>query len=90
MLGVHGVLIAIGHSSNTGLFDSELDMRDGCITVKTGLNGGATSTSNPDVFAAGDATDQVYRQATTSAGFSCIATLDAERFLDELYVYSSS
>lgn len=83
-LDVSGIFIAIGHSPNTGLFDGQLEMRNGYITVKTGLHGQATSTSVDGVFAAGDVADQVYRQAITSAGFGCMAALDAEKYLDEL------
>jgi thioredoxin reductase (NADPH) len=77
-----GVFIAIGHSPNTGLFDGQLDMKNGYITVKSGIEGDATATSLPGVFAAGDVADQVYRQAITSAGAGCMAALDAEKFLD--------
>jgi thioredoxin reductase (NADPH) len=77
-----GVFIAIGHSPNTGLFDGQLDMRNGYIVVKSGLEGDATATSLPGVFAAGDVADQVYRQAITSAGAGCMAALDAEKYLD--------
>ncbi len=77
-----GVFIAIGHSPNTGLFDGQLDMKNGYITVKAGLAGDATAASTPGVFAAGDVADQVYRQAITSAGAGCMAALDAEKFLD--------
>ena len=77
-----GVFIAIGHSPNTGLFKDQLDMKNDYIIIKTGLAGDATSTSVPGVFAAGDVADQVYRQAITSAGFGCMAALDAEKFLD--------
>ena len=83
-LPVTGVFIAIGHSPNTGLFDGQLDMRNGYITVKTGLEGNATATSTPGVFAAGDVADQVYRQAITSAGAGCMAALDAEKYLDAM------
>lgn len=79
-----GVFIAIGHSPNTGLFDDQLDMKNGYITVTAGLAGDATATSVPGVFAAGDVADQVYRQAITSAGAGCMAALDAEKFLDAL------
>jgi thioredoxin reductase (NADPH) len=81
-LGVSGVFIAIGHSPNTGLFDGQLDMRNGYIVVKAGLTGNATATSVPGVFAAGDVADQVYRQAITSAGAGCMAALDVEKFLE--------
>jgi thioredoxin reductase (NADPH) len=81
-LALTGVFIAIGHSPNTGLFTEQLDMKNGYIVVKTGLQGDATATSKPGVFAAGDVADQVYRQAITSAGAGCMAALDAEKFLD--------
>jgi thioredoxin reductase (NADPH) len=79
-----GVFIAIGHSPNTGLFDGQLDMKNGYIIVKSGIEGDATATSVPGVFAAGDVADQVYRQAITSAGAGCMAALDAEKYLDAL------
>lgn len=82
-LALAGVFIAIGHRPNTELFVDQLDMSNGYITIKSGLAGGVTATSVPGVFAAGDVTDQVYRQAITSAGFGCMAALDAEKFLDE-------
>jgi thioredoxin reductase (NADPH) len=83
-LDLTGVFIAIGHKPNTELFDGQLEMDNGYITIKSGLNGGVTSTSIPGVFAAGDVTDQVYRQAITSAGFGCMAALDAEKYIDDL------
>lgn len=83
-IAISGLFIAIGHTPNTALFDGQLDMKDGYITIKTGLEGGVTATSVPGVFAAGDVADQVYRQAVTSAGFGCMAALDAEKYLDKL------
>lgn len=82
-LELMGVFIAIGHKPNTDLFNGQLDMNNGYLTIKSGLEGGVTSTSVPGVFAAGDVTDQIYRQAITSAGFGCMAALDAEKFLDD-------
>ena len=79
-----GVFIAIGHSPNTGLFEGQLDMKNGYIIVNSGIDGDATATSVPGVFAAGDVADQVYRQAITSAGAGCMAALDAEKYLDAL------
>ena len=84
-LDVSGVFIAIGHKPNTDLFTGQLEMTNGYLKIKSGLEGGVTSTSVPGVFAAGDVTDQVYRQAITSAGFGCMAALDAEKYLDELH-----
>ncbi|MGA9332678.1 MAG: thioredoxin-disulfide reductase [Rudaea sp.] len=81
---VTGFFVAIGHTPNTELFDGQLAMKGGYITIKSGLDGGATATSVPGVFAAGDVADQVYRQAVTSAGFGCMAALDAEKYLDKL------
>jgi thioredoxin reductase (NADPH) len=83
-IGIHGLFIAIGHTPNTALFDGQLAMNNGYIKIRAGLEGGATATSIPGVFAAGDVADQVYRQAVTSAGFGCMAALDAEKYLDKL------
>jgi len=80
---VHGVFIAIGHQPNTGIFKDELKMDNDYIVINSGLSGMATATSIEGVFAAGDVSDQVYRQAITSAGFGCMAALDAEKFLSE-------
>ena len=77
-----GVFIAIGHSPNTGLFEGQLEMQNGYITVNAGIDGDATATSIAGVFAAGDVADHVYRQAITSAGAGCMAALDAEKYLD--------
>ena len=82
-INLHGVFIAIGHNPNTEIFDGQLDMKDGYIVIKSGLDGSVTQTSVPGVFAAGDGADKVYRQAITSAGFGCMAALDAEKFLSD-------
>lgn len=81
-LDLDGVFIAIGHTPNTQLFQNQLEMHDGYLKIKSGLEGMATSTSIPGVFACGDVADHVYRQAITSAGFGCMAALDAEKYLD--------
>ena len=80
---VMGVFIAIGHKPNTEIFDGQLDMDNGYIIIKSGLNGSVTSSSVEGVFAAGDVSDQIYRQAVTSAGFGCMAAIDAEKYLSE-------
>ncbi len=81
---VHGLFVAIGHKPNTGMFDGQLNLRDGYIQVQSGTSGNATATSVAGVFAAGDVADSIYRQAITSAGSGCMAALDAEKYLDNL------
>jgi len=79
-----GVFIAIGHAPNTGIFEGQLEMKNAYIKIQSGIEGNATATSIPGIFAVGDVCDQVYRQAVTSAGTGCMAALDAEKYLDEL------
>jgi len=83
-LDAQGVFIAIGHKPNTDLFEGQLDMKDGYLKIHSGTDGNATQTNVEGVFAAGDVCDHIYRQAITSAGFGCMAALDAERYLDSL------
>lgn len=81
---VQGLFVAIGHKPNTAMFEGQLDLHDGYITVQSGIRGNATQTSIAGVFAAGDVADNIYRQAITSAGSGCMAALDAEKYLDAL------
>jgi thioredoxin reductase (NADPH) len=83
-LEVTGFFVAVGHAPNTQLFEGQLEMRNGYLIVRSGLNGAATQTSVPGVFGAGDVADHVYRQAITSAGTGCMAALDADKYLDQL------
>lgn len=81
---IAGLFVAIGHKPNTDIFTGQLDMKDGYIKIKSGLEGNATATNIPGVFAAGDVADHIYRQAITSSGAGCMAALDAEKYLDDL------
>lgn len=87
-LDAQGVFIAIGHKPNTDIFAGQLNMQDGYLNVKSGTEGNATATSVPGVFAAGDVSDHVYRQAITSAGVGCMAALDSEKYLDNIKIES--
>lgn len=82
-LDLHGVFVAIGHKPNTEIFTDQLEMKDGYLKIHSGIEGNATQTSVEGIFAAGDVADHIYRQAITSAGFGCMAALDAERYLDD-------
>lgn len=89
-IDLQGIFIAIGHTPNTEIFLDQLEMNNGYITIKSGLSGDCTATSVNGVFAAGDVADQIYRQAVTSAGFGCMAALDAEKYLDEQEIKDSA
>ena len=89
-IDLQGIFIAIGHTPNTEIFLDQLEMNNGYITIKSGLSGDCTATSVNGVFAAGDVADQIYRQAVTSAGFGCMAALDAEKYLEEQEIKDSA
>jgi thioredoxin reductase (NADPH) len=82
-IALSGVFIAIGHKPNTDLFKDQLDMANGYLKIISGTDGNSTGTSIPGIFAAGDVSDHIYRQAITSAGSGCMAALDAEKYLAE-------